>query len=356
MKETQKVFIQKEEYTDADQEGEAFDEQRIKVSVKVDWPYWRGGYYSVIAMKSPESFLLVAGNKYLILKENGKEVCSLQLKVDLSDVKEIAYINHLDCYLMLQERTPKLYRKDINDQDYYLFMEIRGGRPAYLGYSRLNKKLIMIDYHSGNTSVVNLERKQIEIKVHPQHPAEEYYRFAVFGELEDRLMALNNHGMVFQCVFNYPMKRIRSVNQLQLKRKRNIGEKFYRMALCDKGQLGFLSTSTNNGRPSRVIVLKIYPQKFEQLASIDQNGGNPKCISLLEPCGYFGGHALFFGLCPAGICSIQLYDFDPQTNQLRELEENRRNHRVFDPSKLCRFQNKFYYVGCEKLMKLTIKF
>ena len=76
----------------------------------------------------------------------------------------MVYASHLDCYIISTQR--RIYRKDVDDKPAYPLMDLNC--LDYLGwglvYSKINRRVLDVAKDSESVSVVNVERKQVDIK------------------------------------------------------------------------------------------------------------------------------------------------------------------------------------------------
>ena len=119
-----------------------------------------GGGPSYMVIKNQTSYAIATTDKGMKVVDKNREIFSGRLPSYPTRLSDLVYIDHLDCYLL--NSGWKLYRKDIDENPHYAFMNIScgGGLGVNLIYSNLNKRLIIPRYSKG-IAVVNLERKQI---------------------------------------------------------------------------------------------------------------------------------------------------------------------------------------------------
>ena len=81
-----------------------------------------GGARTLVAMKSPDSFLMATFDKGLILIEDEDQLYSGRLPGKRS-LQGISYISLIHCYFLVVD--DKILRKDINKRPPYLFVQIK---------------------------------------------------------------------------------------------------------------------------------------------------------------------------------------------------------------------------------------
>ena len=101
-----------------------------------------------------------------------------------------------------------------------------------------------------------------------------------------------------------------------------------------------------------------YPQTHpehllqDRIAEVNQFSPMLRCKRALDFFGSFGKHILWIGLSFFGIAHV--YEYNTETEELRELVDKRVDHHETTPWKLHRLDDQFYYTGSGgKLMGLS---
>ena len=106
---------------------------------------------------------------------------------------------------------------------------------------------------------------------------------------------------------------------------------------------------------SRMIILKITRQNtFVKRALLDENNDVITGKYAIESIGYFGDHLLWLGLSLNQF--VQVFDFNTETGEFKELRQKRVKHQEKFPLKLIHLGEEFYYFGeYGKLMSLGLQ-
>ena len=139
---------------------------KIRPKIKTIKNVWQEGLIGVwsthLALKNPTSFLVSTFGEGVILVENNAMKYSARLPDDLRTVTDVVYFPPLNCYFMASRY--QLYRKDIDGNPPYFFMEVKcGTRPGgCLRYSHISGRLFINKDHM-TISVINPKTKKIEV-------------------------------------------------------------------------------------------------------------------------------------------------------------------------------------------------
>ena len=132
---------------------------------------------------------------------DGAQIYSVEFPGEYRDLNDMIYFPPLDCYLLACY--DKIYRKDIDGQHPYLYMELKCGtrEGAHFRYSNIHQRLV-IAKDCLKISVLSPETKEVEIEV--QKNLEGLIQdFRLFGEQEDRVVAITATGFVLLFSLDY---------------------------------------------------------------------------------------------------------------------------------------------------------
>ena len=303
-----------------------------------------GGRVTLIALRSHTSYMIGTHRKGLKMIENNRQVYSRKLPGDDKSLYDIVFIPPLDSYFLASE--DKLYRKDRDNEPPYLYLELTCGyRPgAYFRYSDLQGKLV-INKDGTNIAVINPLTKKLEIEI--EKSVGEYIRdFRLLGKKEEKVISVTNDGFVLFYSFDYFKSRgsVIAANQIDLIKERK--EMPASVSVCQKNQyaLAELGQAKNPYICSRMLIFKVSGDSLVNIVTIDQQIEQVGEKLSLECLGYVGRHVLWVGLSDEN-GFVQVYDFNPQNGDFKELEEKRESHEEKYPFKLHRLDDKFYYTG-----------
>ena len=327
-----------------------------------------GQEWTHMAIKDENSFLIGTVNSGLKLIDEGEEIFKGSIPLEQqrgflamlfsSDLPpmDMIYIQPLYCYFF--QHKMKLYRKDITNKPPYLYMDVLCGvrNGACFRYSNLHEKLI-INKDAQNISVVDLQRKKVEIEV-KKRVGMGIMDFRLFGSKEDQVVSVTNDGFVLLYKLDYGQKRGSVIDHSEIKLFRDRAEMPVSVAVCGKGEYVFVEIGQGQipWVSCRIVVLQIRGKSLTQKHTFElaKTGVNEKFA--FEFFRYVGRHILLVGLSRK--CgSALVYDFDTRTGELRGLGGNKVSHEEKDPAKLHRLGDKFYYTGdLGNLMSLSITF
>ena len=303
-----------------------------------------GGDQTFLAIKDENSFLIGTKGKGLKLYENGSTKWTGILPLRQGMLNDMIYIEPLDCYIL--QYNLMLYRKDINDQPAYLYMQVRTGFPdqARLRFSNKNQKLV-VSIDMFQMSAINLESKQVEIAV-DKTAGEGIIDFRIFGEDDHRVISISKDGYINLYELDFKRKQGKVVNSVNFDLSDNLAKQGECIAVCDKGRYGIVELALRNQNNSYgVLLYEILAERVVKKAFIDRSSAQIGNINAIECLGYLGRHILWFGIS-SGIGGVAMvYDYDTLSQEFKEIEEKRTIHREHMPVKLHRLGNHFYYIG-----------
>ena len=314
-----------------------------------------GGSMTHLALKDHSSYLIGTVFRGLKLIENGAQVYSANLPEENNFFFDIYYVPPpLNYYLLIFK--DQIFRKDINHKPPYLFMKLaccsRWG--ASLRYSKLLQRLI-IRKDFNKISVINLKTRKLEIQC-KKDIGQEIADFRLFGEKDNRVISVTRDGYILLYNLDFDKKR-GVVGHYRIEVMSERTEEAISVALCEKSEYVFVELGNHDLETTyscRFLVLKMSSNTFVKEAIIEQNQ-RPGQKTLFEPFRYVGNHILCVGLSKIH-GAAQLFDYDVETKEFKEIEQKRVSHRESWPLKLCRFGHTFYYTGKRaKLMCLNVK-
>ena len=314
-----------------------------------------GTFGTVVALKNQSSFLIGTYTKGLKLYESGVQVYSGAFPLKYGPLRDMVFIPPLNCYFISYRN--KTYRKDINNKPAYVCMDFRSGwrEGACFRYSQLNQRLI-INKDFEKISVVNPKTRKLEIVFKKTTIGKEIADFRIFGENQDRVISLTRDGFVLLYNLSSPYLRgVVSYNQINLIAERD--EDCMSLAVCNKSSFAIAEIAQCDEKNicSRMVVFKITGDSLVKKAIIDQSHLQIAYKYALDCLGYAGKHILWLGLSKNKDGFVQVYDYDTESEGLRELQDKRVDHQEDWPAKLHRLDSDFYYNGdFGKVMKLSV--
>ena len=316
-----------------------------------------GDDWTIIALKSPKSYVVGTMKKGLKLIENHKIVYSGTLPEEVTFLKDMIYIREMDCYFL--NLNEKLYRKNVDNKAPYLYMDIvcGNGPGACFRYSNLHQKLI-INKDGENVAAINLTKKKVEIVVE-KSLSDEMCDFRLFGEQENRMVAITESCAIHLYQFDYLKKIGDLVSRYKIALMSERHEMGISISVSDKADYMFVEVGQSNSPYfcSRMIILKVYGNSLVMQASIDQFSQKLGYKLALECCGRIGDLILWLGLSADSDAVAQVFYYNQRNGEFKEIEGKRVVHREFDPVKLHRIGSDFYYTGHDgRVLRLGISF
>ena len=300
---------------------------------------------TLIAMKNENSFLAGSQGKGLLLVEEGSEIESRSY-LGAGKLLDIVYIPPHDCYLLALDW--KLYRKDIDNSPPHVFMDLICGwrAGACFRFSNLQQRLI-INKDFTNISALNLKTKKLEVELE-KTVGSTIADFRVFGERENQVASLTKDGYVVLYGLGAQNRRVIDSHEIQLLRERQ--EEAVSIAVsCDhKVALVEVGQYDHPSYCSRMLVFRIDDENEDTLVhttTIDLLGSRIGYKLALECCGSAGTHIVWAGISKDENGVVQLYDYDVEAEELKEVEEMRVSHQEHCPYKLHLLNGSFYYIG-----------
>ena len=212
--------------------------------------------------------------KGLKLIKNSKTLYTKKLN-SKAWVADVAYITHTDCYLLAYKH--KIYRKDNNSEDLYLFLDVYPGSRvgACLRYSGQNGRVFVAN-DSDSVKMINFEACSVEKKIRILGlKNEKIFDFKVYQETEtsSKVACLMKDGLIITLQFhfgpkteNHPFEIFRQKLPLSTTQT----EQAYSLEVCSASKYGFIELITKDGSNydivSRYLIAKIQPKNLEILA------------------------------------------------------------------------------------------
>ena len=322
-----------------------------------DWKRSRaiGGNTTVLGMKNPNSYMIGTTRQEIILIEEGVQLYSGKPPVEEGAILDIVYSAPLNCYFMAHDY--RLYQKYIDNRPGHLFIDVEPGmRPGSCFICSQISHRMIFNKRDRNLLVIDAKRKKIETEFE-EIKDQKISHFKVFGKKEDRIISVTERANLVLYSLDYAQKRgVIAHHQLELMSSRE--EEAMTLAVCSKNKYLVVEIAgwQNHSRfSSRMLVFQINEDRLVNTACLDKFSLKIQCKLDLECYGYSGKHLLLVGLWCFRNGMVQMYDFDTEKGELRELEEKRVDHKEKYPSGLIRSSDKFYYTGWDgKLMSLSL--
>ena len=228
-----------------------------------------GGGWTYIALKNRKSYLTGTQKKHLKLVENNETVYQEKLPVEFAFLLDMIYIPAMDCYFLHYHH--KLYRKDIDDQPPYMYMNIFCGVRfgACFRYSETHQRLI-INKNEKIISAVNLEAKELEIEV-KKSVGDSIIDFRIFGEKDERAIAFTKDGYIVLYSFDFRQKTGEVVSHSQIELFGGRAEWPKSISVCSKGEYPLIEIGEWY-KPylcSRMLVYKIGGKTLTKMVTVD---------------------------------------------------------------------------------------
>ena len=312
-------------------------------------------FRNLVAFKDPSSYLRVSGGKYKLI-ENSAQLHSSNILKFSHSIEYALYINHLHFYLLYFAE--KFYRKDIDERDPYIYMELDCRcRPQFgLGfrYTKLNKRLIIPKMGKG-LAVVNLERKHVEIEIRDER-VRTLEHLKIFGDKENQIICLDISGTIFLYSVCFQLKKVCSKQSYQINSNWASNKFCSSLNISHNRRFILVGLKKNRSYQSRVVLLfelkRLSLRKLATLSEENQGIGYKTALEFLGTAG--GDHLLWVGLS-ADDGFAQIYDYNTESRELRELDEKRVRHQESFPKIIHRLENKFYFSGKkDKIMELLV--
>ena len=307
-----------------------------------------------IAMKDKSSYLIGSWRRGLKLIQQNTEVYSEELIEDYQHIRDLVYIDHLDCYIM--ECNGPLYRKDIDENPPYLWMDIScgWGIGCSMRYSKINKRLIA-NKKVYKVCCINLENQEVEFELKNSVKGG-IKGFRLFGTKEDNVVVINEYGHIILYYFNYEVKTSTILSSIQLDTIKERKERGHSISACTKNNF-IIAHLTNEAKylSSRMVVLEVKESSFIQKVCLDLLESKLPRVLALDCFGYHGENILWIGLTELG-SKVKIYHFNILTEELEELQKEVEEQNFGTVYKIYRFKNELFFCGNKaKVVRLKMK-
>ena len=209
-----------------------------------------------------------------------------------------------------------------------------------------------------NISAINLESKQVEIEVE-KIVGNYIIDFRLFGEQEEKAIAVTEDGHILLYNLDYNQKTGSVINSFKIELKEERKEEAQSIAVCDKNEYAIVEIGQSESPwvSSRMVIIKIEGDSLIKKAMIDQHSQKIGYKLALESLGYIGRHILWVGLSKLENGVAQLYVYDIERGEFKELQDKRVIHKERSPAKIHRMGSELYYTGSYgKIMRLRLKY
>ena len=303
-----------------------------------------GGDYTLLAVKNHSSFLIATFGKGITLVEKRLTKYSTQVKKRLLDM---IYVEDLNCYFLSYGK--KLYRKDIDDNPPYVYMEVHCGlrAGACFQYSKLNKRLI-VNKAKKSIAVINLETCEVEIEIESEKTVgDEIFVFRLFEEKEDRVIAATKNGRILLYRVDFGKKEGTITTEFTFRLNSDREERIKSITVCSRSQNVLFEVGQFNPSSlcSRTCIAELIGEGLKVVSKLDLYSQKAGDKLALECYGYVGSHILWIGLTKDDQSRVRVFDFETKTGTLIELASKKVSAEDGFPIKIERFGEYFYYVG-----------
>ena len=353
------ITKEEEERENKPKNGQIFEGNWLEIEVKKLNQHYESGFIgdnrTLLAFKDLNNYAIGTSDGGFAVVEDSLEIHSDRPPGHFGgELRDIVYIAYLNCYLFNHE--DQIYRKDINQSPAYLYLPIcsesRVG--ACFGYSKLNQKLI-IPSLDAKISVIDLNRERLEFQISAKIGQIGSIRdLRIFGSSENRIIFITRKGWICIYYLNYSLRKVIGHHRSRIEGVRGETEEGYALSVSENNRyiLASLITSVVDRR-SRLFLYEIRSHSLLKLAVLEDKSCGIGIQGALEFWGRVGAHFLWVGLSER-VGFVQLFDFDAESGELKELAQKSVSHQEFSPRKMCRLGNNFYFTGGDaKIMQLS---
>ena len=276
----------------------------------------------------------------------------------IKGLNDIIYCRNIDFYLIYQNN--KIYKKDIDGNLPYLFLDLICG-PKFghrFIYSDIHERLIIAKDKITRSSI-NLETKEIEIEI-PKSEGDSIVHLELYRKDQDRVVALTKDGYLFASELDFSKKQGEIITVISIGHMINKLEEAGTVVVCPRSRYFFVEVYMNDPEfhfCSKMIIFSLKNETFQREAVFCNYGHYYiGCKAVMNCLGYFKNTIVFMGLTLMKGSYAQLFSYNTDTKEFEEMKEVRVKHQEFDPFKMTKVGNSFYYTGrWSKIMKLTVK-
>ena len=306
-----------------------------------------GGHLTYLAIKNPQNFMIGTHTRGLKVIKNNLEIYSKKFSEGESDLLDMIYVDHLDSYLIYLNQ--RLYIKEINAKPAFVILDIglSSKLGAFLRYSKINRRVVAFNQRE-NLSVINLERKQVEIEARIRRERQsKKLDFRITGRKEEAVVSIAHDGSIELYTLNYDLRKVCTAHRQQIELIRERREQGVSIAVSDRGELVLARVGSDTYTSSRSILFEVKGNFLVKKAVIDEFYENSCQKWALEFCGLVGRFTLWAGLSldngHTGV--IHIYCWDREKQELRELKQSRVNSKDSRSLRLTRLGNRLYFTG-----------
>ena len=325
-----------------------------------------------LAMKDPKNYLIVSRGKGIKVIRHKKVIYSRRMSPEINAILSAEYNPKFDCFFLQVIESKKLYRKDFDGKNPYLFMELSclGLHPSVLKLVPGDAyKAISFKYHK-KLSVIDLRRKRLEFKIKQRVKKSRISPngFCIFGKRFKKVVSLTEDCYLQLHVLSLSNKKVLGFSYTKIKSIRERKERGCSLTASEDGEHVLVLLKGVNGRrtcSSRLLIFQIegfqlclkakIGEFYQKKEYLDYGGGMLKGAFAFH--GSFGRHVLWVGINLIHWVGVQVYSFDRETGKfvkIKRLQVDSEEHKVFSVQKI---NNDLYYCGMlGKVMKISIKF
>ena len=325
-----------------------------------------GGGRTHLAFKNESTYVMATDRYGLKLIANDSEIYSAELPSP-DCLKGLVYAEHPDCFFFTLDG--RVYRIDINNQPPFVFLDSIDGENSLncINYSKTHKKLILTTEHN-QLVLMDLVDGRDRVEFVADIGGENFIQnFKIFGQRENRLITVASTGDLSLHVIGYKRKKVLSSNHLQIELEEENEESVVpgSLAVSDGNDhiiIELQKATEEFFSCSRTIVLKVTNNGsiLAQKAVLVVNDQETPVKDSRACCGCFGSQILWIGVGAQEHgyeVSIRVFDYNSETESLKEIEEKSFSHEENVPMEIHRLGDNFYYIGFEgKLMRLKVSY
>ena len=196
-----------------------------------------GGSFTHFAVKNATSYMIGTSRHGFKVIENGSVIHLGRLPGRDQQLADIVYADHLDCYFLYHNY--KIYRKDVDDKPPYVFMDLRCRflHGCCFRYTKVNKRLLIISEDCESILVINVDRKQVEMKITRNALKDELVQdFRIFGKKETELACLTKEGTLVVFSLDYLTRKVLRTSQSKISLLSERREETLSMAVCGNNE------------------------------------------------------------------------------------------------------------------------
>ena len=300
-----------------------------------------GNNCTLIAIKNHSSYMVATIEKGIVV---GEKAMILYSEPFTKYIKDLIYIDDYDAYFLCVDN--KLYRKDIDGKPPYLLMNFSCGFrvAACFRYSKINKRLIA-NMDGKLISVINLDTKEVEALINDPDLIN-LYDFKLVGEFEDRVISARKDNILLLYKIDYLKKKGEVTTKLKLPVFELREEQVKTLSICPKKEYVFMEIGqVNSALCSRMFLVRLIGDTLTVTRKIDLYPEKLGVKIALECFGYLGHHILWVGLTKGKNGQAMMFDYDTETQHLRELKRVRAPHKELGPVQMVKLGQDFYYIG-----------